>query len=59
MFRYPSGTNGLSRVVATLKVNGTPRGQGVWRGSSWPAGTQPVRVAVGYDAASDASGPYR
>jgi hypothetical protein len=55
----PSGTNGLSRVVATLKVNGTPRGQGVWRGSSWPAGTQPVRVAVGYDAASDASGPYR
>jgi RHS repeat-associated protein len=49
---------GLSRVVATLKVNGTPRGQGVWKGSAWP-GSGPVRIAVGYDAASDSTGPYR
>jgi RHS repeat-associated protein len=55
----PSGKSGLSRVVATLKVNGTPRGQGVWRGSAWPDVTGPVRIAVGYDAASDSTGPYR
>ena len=55
----PSGKDGLSRVVATLKVNGTPRGQGVWRGSAWPDVTGPVRIAVGYDAASDSTGPYR
>jgi RHS repeat-associated protein len=54
----PSGTAGLSRVVAILKVNGTPRGQGVWRGSTWP-GAGPVRIAVGYDAAGDPTGPYR
>ncbi|HLL82696.1 MAG TPA: hypothetical protein VK420_08580, partial [Longimicrobium sp.] len=54
----PDGPSGLSRVVATLKVNGTPRGQGVWRGSAWP-GSGPVRIAVGYDAASDSTGPYR
>jgi RHS repeat-associated protein len=46
-------------VVATLKVNGTPRGQGVWRGSAWPDVTGPVRIAVGYDASSDSTGPYR
>jgi RHS repeat-associated protein len=55
----PSGPSGLSRVVATLKVNGTPRGQGVWKGSAWPDITGPVRIAVGYDAASDSTGPYR
>jgi RHS repeat-associated protein len=54
----PSGTAGLSRVVAVLKVNGTPRGQGVWKGSTWPGGG-PVRIAVGYDAAGDPTGPYR
>jgi YD repeat-containing protein len=54
----PDGPSGLSRVVATLKVNGTPRGQGVWKGSAWP-GSGPVRIAVGYDAASDSTGPYR
>jgi RHS repeat-associated protein len=45
-------------VVATLKVNGTPRGQGVWKGSTWP-GSGPVRIAVAYDAAADSTGPYR
>ncbi|HZH03465.1 MAG TPA: hypothetical protein VEY30_06750, partial [Myxococcaceae bacterium] len=50
---------GLSRVVAVLKVNGTPRGGGVWRGSSWPQTSGPVRIAVDYDAASDPTGPYR
>jgi YD repeat-containing protein len=55
----PDGPSGLSRVVATLKVNGTPRGQGVWKGSAWPDVTGPVRIAVGYDAASDSTGPYR
>jgi hypothetical protein len=55
----PSGKSGLSRVVATLKVNGTPRGQGVWNGSAWPAVNGPVRIAVAYDAANDATGPYR
>jgi RHS repeat-associated protein len=55
----PSGKDGLSRVVATLKVNGTPRGQGVWKGSAWPDVTGPVRIAVGYDAAGDSTGPYR
>jgi len=55
----PSGPGGLSRVVATLTVNGTPRGQGVWRGSAWPDVTGPVRIAVGYDAAGDSTGPYR
>jgi RHS repeat-associated protein len=54
----PDGPSGLSRVVATLKVNGTPRGQGVWKGSAWP-GNGPVRIAVAYDAASDPTGPYR
>ncbi|HEX8361042.1 MAG TPA: RHS repeat-associated core domain-containing protein [Longimicrobium sp.] len=54
----PSGTAGLSRVVAVLRVNGTPRGQGVWKGSTWP-GAGPVRIAVGYDASGDATGPYR
>ena len=54
----PDGASGLSRVVATLKVNGTPRGQGVWKGSAWP-GDGPVRIAVAYDAASDPMGPYR
>jgi len=30
----PDGSSGLSRVTATLKVNGTPRAQGVWRGAT-------------------------
>lgn len=55
----PGGRDGLSRVVATLKVNGTPRAQGVWRGSTWPRTTGQVRIAVGYDAANDPTGPYR
>ncbi|MBW3654601.1 MAG: hypothetical protein KY444_00730, partial [Gemmatimonadetes bacterium] len=55
----PDGSSGLSRVTATLEVNGTPRALGVWRGSTWPAGTRPVRIAVDYDASSDATGPYR
>ncbi len=54
----PFGAAGLSRVVALLKVNGTPRGQGVWKGTAWPGGG-PVRIAVGYDAGGDATGPYR
>ncbi len=54
----PSGAAGLSRVVAILRVNGTPRGQGVWKGTAWPGGG-PVRIAVGYDAGGDATGPYR
>lgn len=55
----PGGSAGLSRVTAVLKVGGTPRAQGVWRGSSWPQTASPVRIAVGYDAASDPTGPYR
>jgi YD repeat-containing protein len=55
----PSGPSGLSRMVATLKVNGTPRRQGVWKGNAWPDVTGPVRIAVGYDAAADSTGPYR
>ncbi|HYW09229.1 MAG TPA: hypothetical protein VE913_19880, partial [Longimicrobium sp.] len=49
--------SGLSRVVATLRVNGTPRAQGVWRGNAWPQG--PARIAVGYRADSDRTGAYR
>jgi RHS repeat-associated protein len=58
----PRGTSGLRRVVALLRVNGTPRGQSVYRGDLWPggtAGTDSVRIAVGYDAANDPTNLYR
>lgn len=54
----PSGTTGLNRVVATLRVDGVARGRGVWRGTSWPSAAA-VRIAVGYDALSDVTGIYR
>ena len=55
----PQGTSGLSRVTAVLRVNGAPRGEGIWRGSAWPQGTGATRIAVGFDASSEPTGPYR
>jgi YD repeat-containing protein len=56
--RLPSGTLGLRRVVATLKVEGTPRARSVWNGGDWPGGDA-ARIAVAYDAAGDRTRAYR
>lgn len=54
----PNGTAGLRRVVATLRVNGLPRAQSVYKGAAWPS-AGPVRIAVGYDAANEPTNLYR
>lgn len=56
--RLPSDTVGLQRVVAVLRVEGTPRAEGVWKGSAWPA-NRAAQIALTFDARGDATGLYR
>ncbi|MDP9349769.1 MAG: hypothetical protein M3P24_11615 [Gemmatimonadota bacterium] len=54
----PQGTAGLQRVTATLWVDDRPRARSTWKGDAWPGGG-PARIALGYDAQSDATAMER
>jgi len=56
--RLPDGSTGLSRVEATLTVNGQPRARSVYKGANWP-GSSVARIAVGFGASSDPTAVYR
>ena len=53
----PQGKTGLQRVTATLWIDGRARAKSTWSGASWPAG--PARIALGFDAQSEATGVRR
>jgi RHS repeat-associated protein len=54
----PDGIAGLSRVVATVTVNGQQRAQSVYTGTTWPSASA-GRIALDYDALNDPTNVYR